>query len=93
MDQPTQELHLADDDDASGLARLLHDVRLPEVRAATFVAPPVRTAAFFTDQKAQSSLDRWWIQTVPRGAFPVYLLMHEDGLARASFGASTPIFT
>ncbi|MGI8848130.1 MAG: hypothetical protein ACR2GX_07715 [Candidatus Dormibacteria bacterium] len=73
---------LRDTDDASGLARLLEDVRLPQATVASvFAAPPIRGVDFFADESRQPELDEWWGQTVPRAAHPVYLLSHEDGLA------------
>jgi len=73
---------LHDEDDASGLARLLEDVRMPEAKVASvFAAPPVRGLDFFADDASQSTLDEWWAKEIPKDATPVYLLMHEDGLA------------
>jgi MinD-like ATPase involved in chromosome partitioning or flagellar assembly len=73
---------LHDEDDASGLARLLEDVRMPEAKVASvFAAPPVRGLDFFSDDASQATLDEWWAKEIPKDATPVYLLMHEDGLA------------
>jgi MinD-like ATPase involved in chromosome partitioning or flagellar assembly len=73
---------LHDEDDASGLARLLEDVRMPEATVASvFAAPPMRGLDFFSDDTSQATLDEWWAAEIPKDATPVYLLMHEDGLA------------
>ena len=72
---------LHDEDDASGLARLLEDVRMVEAKVTSvFAAPPVRGLDFFSDDANQSTLDEWWAKEIPKDATPVYLLMHEDGL-------------
>jgi len=49
--------------------------------AARFVIPPVRGLDFFAEEGSQAELDRWWASSVPGTASPVYVLMHEDGLA------------
>jgi MinD-like ATPase involved in chromosome partitioning or flagellar assembly len=73
---------LRDSDDAVGLARLLEDVRLPDAAVrSTFVCPPVGGKSFFADDQRQAELDEWWAQAVPRNDMPVFLLMHEEGLA------------
>jgi HEAT repeat protein len=68
---------LHDPDDANGLAALLDDLQQPNLKIATFAAPPARGMAFFTNSELQPDLDRWWSENVPSGALPVYLLMDE----------------
>ena len=72
---------LRDSDDATGLARLLEDVRLPSPpKPSVFAAPPVRGVDFFADESRQGEIDSWWGETIPGDHYPVYLLMHEEGL-------------
>src|SRR5438270_5388983 len=73
---------LQDGDDATGLARLLEDVRLPQSPTpSVFAAPPVRGLDFFADEASQTTIDQWWASAIPGDALPVYLLAHEEGLA------------
>lgn len=73
---------LRDLDDATGLARLLEDVRLPSAPTKSlFLVPPVSGLDFFADEDRQGAIDGWWAENVPRDFVPVYMLMHEEGLA------------
>ena len=72
---------LRDLDDATGLSRLLEDVRLPSAPTQSlFLVPPVSGLDFFADQSRQQEIDDWWADNVPRDFLPVYLLDHEEGL-------------
>ncbi len=72
---------LRDSDDATGLARLLEDVRLPHATTPSyFVAPPVRGVDFFADEASQARLDQWWAANIKGNALPIYLLDHENSL-------------
>jgi len=72
---------LRDLDDATGLSRLLEDVRLPTAPTRSlFLVPPVSGLDFFADVGRQEEIDSWWAENVPRDYVPVYLLDHEDGL-------------
>jgi hypothetical protein len=70
-----------DVEDAQRLAAALDEVRRPESPLAVIAVPPVRGLAFFADGDRQAKLDRWWAHAMPHGSLPVYLLMHEDGVA------------
>lgn len=70
-----------DVEDAQRVAAALDEVRRPDSPLAVIAVPPVRGLAFFADGDRQDKLDRWWAHAIPRGSLPVYLLMHEDGVA------------
>lgn len=70
---------LSDEGDALGLTRFLDEVCIARQRAAILL-PPVRGMRFLADGASQEELDRWWAASVPPGAHPVYLMLHEEGL-------------
>jgi hypothetical protein len=70
-----------DVEDAQRLAAALDEVRQPESPLAVIAVPPVRGLAFFADAERQEKLDRWWAHAIPLGSVPVYLLLHEPGVA------------
>src|ERR1022692_1088290 len=79
MGQPSRlafVVALHDGDDATGLARLLDDVQLPE-RLAVFFAPATRGSELFSTESGHPGS---YSQDVPPGAALVYLLDHEPGL-------------
>jgi KAP family P-loop domain len=74
---------IADPDDRSGLARLLEDVMLPEMRGRVSCLPaPAAGTEYFTSPVAAA----WASEHVPAGPQPVYLLDHAPGLAEAITG-------
>lgn len=72
---------LSDVEDAQRLAAALDDARRPDSPLAVIAVPPVRGLAFFADADRQAKLDLWWANAIPQGIVPVYLLMHESGVA------------
>jgi hypothetical protein len=70
-----------DVEDAQRLAAALDEVRRPDSPLAVIAVPPVRGLAFFADADRQGKLDRWWAHAIPEGSLPVYVLLHEEGVA------------
>jgi hypothetical protein len=70
-----------DIEEAQRLAAALDEVRRAESPLAVIAVPPVRGLAFFADSERQAKLDRWWAHAIPVNSVPVYLLLHEEGIA------------
>ena len=68
---------IEDPDAAAAVADVIEGLRDTATTLAVCV-PPVRGAAFFADAAQQALLDRWWGDSVPPGAIPVYLADYED---------------
>jgi tetratricopeptide (TPR) repeat protein len=67
---------LTDEIQATGLARLLKDLSLPEAEErALFVAPMDRSTTFLANPDIE-----WWTENVPADAGTAYLLWHEESL-------------
>jgi hypothetical protein len=61
-----------DHEDAAMLAGVVKDVVRPD--AAVALVPPVVGTGFFADSNAANGLDRWWQETVPSTAAPIYVM-------------------
>ena len=70
-----------DVEEAQRLAAALDDARRPDGPLAVIAVPPVRGMAFFADSDRQLKLDRWWAHAIPQDSVPMYLLVHEEGVA------------
>lgn len=70
-----------DVEDAQRLAAALDEVRRPKSSLTVIAVPPVRGLAFFADAERQEKIDRWWSHAIPHGTVPVYVLIHDDGVA------------
>lgn len=69
------------EEEASHASALLNDARAAAKREEiTIATPPRRGIEFFADLEMQPDLDRWWGDTVPRNALPIYLANHHDSL-------------
>jgi hypothetical protein len=72
---------VADVEEAQRLAAALDEVRRADAPLAVIAVPPVRGLSFFADGERQAKLDRWWAHAIPRDSEPIYLVLHEDGIA------------
>ena len=72
-----------DPHEAAQLDRVLRELHTDDVAGSfRIVTPDVRGLDFFAaDTHRAADLDKWWGNSVPRHATPVYFLYHESGLA------------
>lgn len=71
---------LSEQRDAERFAGLLDDAGRQHPGWPAALVPPVRGLDFFAAEELQPDVDRWWAESVPPRALPLWVMEHESGL-------------